>query len=180
MSVEIEKKYRLNPQESERVLQKLREIGANFAGEDFEENTIFAGGFLSFKNCALRLRKTESKTVLTYKERIPTENSIKHQIEFETEIADAEEMLAILGNLGYRPALVYEKRRRTWNFEAAEIVLDELPFGLFMEIEAAENDILKVEKLLEIEDLIAETKTYPRLALEFGEAGGDVVEARFK
>ena len=54
----------------------------------------------------------------------------------------------IFAGLGYRPSLVYEKRRRTFRLDAAEIVLDELPFGDYMEIEADPDVIAGLEKLL--------------------------------
>ena len=51
----------------------------------------------------------------------------------------------ILEALGYYPALVYEKRRETWRLGETEIVVDELPFGLFMEIEGAEKSIKELK-----------------------------------
>lgn len=180
MAIEIEKKYSLTADEREKVLRRLNEIGARFEGEDFEENTIFGGGFLNLKSAALRIRKTDAKTILTYKQRQISESAVKQQIEHETEIADAETMRLILENLGYRPALVYEKRRRTWQFNNVEVVLDELPFGLFMEIEGDLSEILAAEKHLEIEDLPAVMETYPLLTERLGERRGELIEARFK
>jgi adenylate cyclase class 2 len=180
MAIEIEKKYRLTSNEWEKVLRRLNEIGAKFEGEDFEENMIFTGGFLNVKSAALRIRKTAAKTILTYKQRQVSESAVKQQIEHETEIADGETMRLILENLGYRPALVYEKRRRTWQLDAAEIVLDELSFGLFMEIEGELDEILKAEKQLEIENLPAVMETYPLLTQQHGEKRGDLIEARFR
>lgn len=180
MAIETEKKYRLTADERERISRRLPEIGARFEGADFEENTLFGGGFLSFKNAALRVRKTEKKIILTYKQRQPSKSAVKHQIEYETEIGDAETITEIFKNLGYRPALVYEKRRQTWRLKNVEIVLDELPFGLFMEIEGGQNEILEAEKLLEIENLPAVMETYPLLTQQHGEKRGEMIEARFK
>ncbi len=59
-------------------------------GEDFEENMIFGGAGLSENNAILRIRKTQDKTILTYKKRIQNEFAVKQQIEHETEVADAE------------------------------------------------------------------------------------------
>lgn len=180
MAIEIEKKYRLTTDERETVLRRLAEIGAHFEGEDFEENTLFGGGFLNFKSAALRVRKTEKKIVLTYKQRQPSESAVKQQIEYETEIGNAETITEIFKNLSYRPALVYEKRRQTWQLKNVEIVLDELPFGLFMEIEGGQNEILEAEKLLKIENLPAVMETYPLLTAQHGKKRGEMIEARFK
>jgi len=43
----------------------------------------------------------------------------------------------------FQPALVYEKRRTRWKIGTAEIALDELAFGLFMEIEGSEKEIAR-------------------------------------
>lgn len=180
MAVEIEKKYRMTDADRERVSKRLPEVGAQFVGEDFEENILFGGGFLNFKSAALRLRKTEKKTILTYKQRQPSESAVKRQIEHETEIEDGETMRVIFENLGYRPALVYEKRRQTWRLNETEVVLDELPFGLFMEIEGEDDSILEAEKLLGIENLPAVMETYPLLTEQYGERRGEMIEARFK
>ena len=76
-------------------------------------------------------------------------------------------------------SVVYEKRRETWQLGEAEIVLDELPFGWFMEIEADVDEIRRLESELALTDLAAETETYPRLAVQHGTKSGDLIEARF-
>jgi adenylate cyclase class 2 len=88
-------------------------------------------------------------------------------------------MQTILADLGYRPKVVYEKKRETWRLGAAEIVIDELPFGLFMEIEGSETEIENTENALAIADLTAETATYPQLAAISGTLQGSIIEARF-
>jgi len=119
------------------------------------------------------------RALLTYKQRFPSASSIKQQQEDETEIADADAMEAILEALDFVPALVYEKRRATWRLGDAEIVIDELPFGLFMEIEGPEPTIRKVEKQLAIKGLRAEHATYPQLTARHGKSHNGVLEARF-
>ncbi|HEY0006045.1 MAG TPA: class IV adenylate cyclase [Pyrinomonadaceae bacterium] len=180
MGIEIEKKYRLNEAGRERVRERLRAVGAGFEGEEFEENTIYRGGSLSLKNCVLRLRRVGHQALLTYKERFPSSSSIKHQREEETHVENAETMAAILEALGYQPALVYEKRRETWHLAATEVVLDQLPFGLFLEIEGEEKAILDVEQMLELSETEAETATYPQLTSQHGKRLGEKIEARFE
>lgn len=179
MAIEIEKKYRLNTTQYEQVSNALEEIDAQFQGEDFEENTLYRGGILDEKNAVLRVRKIAGKTILTYKRRIRNEFAVKQQIEHETEISEAEEIENIIENLGFVRSLVYEKRRRIWRFREVEIVLDELPFGLFMEIEGSITGIAEAEMFLGIEDFEAEHETYPRMTAKHGKRNGEVVEARF-
>lgn len=181
MGVEVEKKYKLTRAQKEALLARLRaDADAVCEGDDEEENTLFAGAQLDVRSRVLRLRRTQSKAVFTYKERqAEFASTIRRQREDETEVADADALTAILDALGYRPALVYEKRRTTWRVAGVELVIDELPFGLYAEIEGEEDAIENAEKILELSDAEAEMATYPDLAAKHGVMRGDVVEARF-
>ncbi|MGH9931893.1 MAG: class IV adenylate cyclase [Pyrinomonadaceae bacterium] len=179
MPTEIEKKYRLSRKQREEVLLRLPKIGAKREGAEFEVNTLYTGDNLDVGRSVLRLRRIGKQGTLTYKERFPTRSDIKHQREDETRVGDPEAMELILEALGFFPALVYEKRRETWTLRKTEIVIDELPFGLFMEIEGDEQDIRDVESKLAIKRLRAEPATYPQLTLEHGTDYGGVVESRF-
>ena len=180
MPIEIEKKYRLTKGQRPAIEQRLRALGASSRAVEHEENTLYRGGRLDFGSCALRLRRVGSRTILTFKQRLPSKSPIKHQQEEETEVANADALHAILTALGFRPALVYEKRRTRWRMGRAEIVIDELPFGLFMEIEASEKQIARVEVQLEIEELPAVMETYPMLTARLGKKRKGVVESRFR
>ena len=179
MPIEIEKKYRLTSEQRDAVIDRLRQISDRSDGEEFEENTLYSGGVLETQPCVLRLRRVGHRSILTFKERYPSVSPIKRQREDETEVADAAALTAILKALGFEPTLVYEKRRATWQVGEAEVVVDQLPFGLFMEIEASEEEIVRVESLLAIDGLQTEEETYPRLTLKHGKRKGAVIEARF-
>jgi adenylate cyclase class 2 len=180
MGTEIEKKYRLSREQRTELSSRLREVGATAEGEDFEENTIYGGRDLAPGKNVLRLRRIEGRAILTYKERFPSSSAIKRQREDETGVEDAEALASILDALGYKPALVYEKRRATWRIAGAEVVVDELPFGLFLEIEGEEASILEVERLLGLAEAQAEMASYPELTRHHGVKRGDVIEARFQ
>jgi len=94
-------------------------------------------------------------------------------------VGDPEAMEAILEALGFSPALVYEKRRQTWRLGKTEIVIDVLPFGLFMEIEGRAIDIRTVERKLGLKGLRAEHATYPQLTRKHGKVYEGLIEARF-
>jgi adenylate cyclase class 2 len=180
MSIEIEKKYRLTREQQEQLIRQLRDSGAIAEGDEFEENTLYAGGNLDLHRQALRLRRVGDRAIFTYKERYASELPIKHQREDETIVENAQALHTILDALGYQPALVYEKRRTTWRLKGAEVVVDELPFGLFAEIEGEESAIREVEELLGLVNAEAEMATYPELTRRHGEKRGDVMEARFQ
>lgn len=179
MAIEIEKKFILSNDRREQVLANLKELGAKYVSDDFEENTLYQGGILSEKEAVLRVRKISGKTVLTYKQPIENDSDAKHQIEYETNVEDAGELENIIESLGFEKALVYEKRRQTWVFRETEIVLDELPFGQYMEIEGSLTTIAEAEMLLDIEDLDVENETYPHLTRRFGVQKEKLIEARF-
>jgi adenylate cyclase, class 2 len=179
MPVEIEKKYRLTKTQRRRIERGLRKIKAVPSEVEFEENTIYRGDALG-PGRALRLRRVNGRAILTFKERYASKSPIKHQREEETEVADATATDAILQALDFRPVLVYEKRRARWKIGRTEVVVDELPFGLFMEIEGTEKEIARLERLLEAGELPAVIETYPMLTAKFGRQRRGTIEARFK
>ena len=180
MSIEIEKKFRLREGDRERVISRLEESGAEFIGREFEENTIFLGDVLGDRGAIIRLRKTETRTVLTYKRRVESEFDVKQQIEHEIEVSNADVTAEILAELGLHPRIVYEKYRDTWKLRSVEVVLDELPFGSYMEIEGTVTGIKEAEILVDLEDFETEHDTYPRLTTRLGTETRGVVEARFR
>jgi adenylate cyclase, class 2 len=179
MAIETEKKYRLTEEHREQILSGLLEFGAEYIREDFEENNLYGGGILQEKGAVLRVRKIGAKTILTFKQSVQNQLAVKQRIEHETIVENTEELEKIIENLGFYKILVYEKRRRIWRFRRAEVVIDELPFGLFMEIEGAVNAIAEAEMLLGAEDFEVEHRTYPRLTAKLGKRNGEVIEARF-
>jgi adenylate cyclase class 2 len=179
MASEIEKKYRLTPGDLERLSEDLRELGAEYSGEVSEENLIFSGELLMRRNAVVRIRKTERGSTLTFKRYVPDEPGFKHHIEHETVIGDPSEVESMLREMELELVIVYEKRRRTWRVRDAEVVLDELPFGLFMEIEGDPAAIREAEMILDAEGLEYEPETYPRLTQVFGKKNLGVYEARF-
>lgn len=179
MPIEIEKKYRLTKQQRRSIERKLRELGVLPSAEEFEENIVYRGGRLDLGGCALRLRRVNNRATMTFKQRFPGKSPIKYQQEEETVVADPDAAHAIISALGFRIGLVYEKRRVRWAVGKAAVVIDELPFGLFMEIEASEREIKRVEKLLAAETFPPVMETYPGLTMRLGKRRKGIFEARF-
>jgi adenylate cyclase, class 2 len=177
--LEIEKKYRLPEERVDEVISALSEIGAVYEGEDFEENTIYGGEPVDRTGAIVRIRRTQRGAILTFKRRTENVSDTKQQIEHETVIEDADAADQIVRELGMEPRIIYEKKRRTWRRRDVEIVVDVLPFGLFMEIEGSITAIKEAEMLLGIDDLEVEHETYPRLTARTGSKVGDVTESRF-
>ncbi len=122
------------------------------AANDFTDNQI-----------VLRLRQDE-KVRLTYKAPLPDQQAgVATRLELETSVGDYETMNAILEALGFRPYMVYEKYRTTYHFHdilATELVLDEMPYGVFIEVEG--QHIEAVLARLSLAHL-------PRIALSYSE-----------
>lgn len=179
MPIEIEKKYRLTKTQRQSIEKRLRQMSIMPGEVEFEENSIYRGGRLDLGGCALRLRRVNGRAILTFKQRFPSKSPIKYQQEEETGVDDAGAAHAILTALGYRLGLVYEKRRTRWNVGKAKLVIDELPFGWFMEIEASEKLIRQVEEKIGADKLPAVMETYPSLTAKFGKNRKGIIEARF-
>jgi adenylate cyclase class 2 len=101
-----------------------------------------AAGALTPAGIVLRLRRDApvgggaARVRLTYKAPARQESAgASTRLEYEVEVSDFEEMDVILRRLGYRPFWVYEKYRMTYTLAGAEVVLDETPFGAFVEAE---------------------------------------------
>lgn len=179
MAIETEKKFRLGPKRVEEITEKLVDLGATFEKEVFEVNYQHRGGEMDERGATLRLRKIGDFTVLTYKEKVKGDNSAKRKMEYETSVSDVDATENIIERLGYKLTAVYEKRRKYWHLGEVEVVLDELPFGLYMEIEGTEDAIEKAVRKLGLKDIEHEPRGYPRLTIKYGKMNGDVAEAKF-
>jgi adenylate cyclase class 2 len=102
-------------------------------------------GSLQAEGKVLRLRQ-DRDIRLTYKEKL---GRFETRLEIEIEVDDFDQTLNLLQALGYTPIMVYEKYRQVFNLMEASIMMDELPFGCFVEIEAVTLDQVRVvaEKL---------------------------------
>lgn len=122
---------------------RARLVGAGAALKKprvFEYNVRYedAAHTLGPREIVLRLRR-DSGVRLTYKAPPPSgadlPPGVRTRFEAEVTVSNFETMDLILQRLGYHPQVVYEKYRTTYTLGEAEIVLDEMPFGTFTEIE---------------------------------------------
>ena len=179
MPIELEKKYRINRDQAELLATRLEALDAQRANSEFEVNTLYSSPTLDLEGAILRLRRIDKRAILTFKKRFSSPSSVKRQLEEETEVEDGDAMERILDRLGFKPSLIYEKRRETWKYHSTEIAIDELPFGWFVEIEGDEADIVAVERAISIDESSAEEATYPALTRRFGKVVDDRIESRF-
>jgi adenylate cyclase, class 2 len=88
-----------------------------------------------------RVRSTERGGVFTYKGPKAVSGGVRTREEIETVVEDADALEMILARLGLRPVFRYEKYRETWRWREVEIVADETPIGVFLEIEGCVEGI---------------------------------------
>jgi adenylate cyclase class 2 len=67
----------------------------------------------------------------------------EHRIEIEVEVDDPRRARLLLEALGYQVVFVYEKEREVFALGEATVMLDELPFGSFVEIEAEDIELVR-------------------------------------
>jgi adenylate cyclase class 2 len=87
-------------------------------------------GDLSATHQVLRLRQ-DSRITLTYKR----SQSAEERTEIELEVDDFRSAKAFLQALGFQIVFIYEKFRETFALDPTHVMLDELPFGCFVEVE---------------------------------------------
>jgi adenylate cyclase class 2 len=139
---EIEVKFII--EDLQALYQRVMALGARRkTPRTYEVNICFDTPDQRLANqlCLLRLRH-DRRNVLTYKEPAASaEPDFKVRQEYEVEVSDFGQTHTLLEKLGFVPILRYEKYRETFSYEDAEILLDEMPFGTFMEIEGGREAI---------------------------------------
>lgn len=166
MSLETEAK--IYYPDLERIRQKLIFLGAEeHQPRTYERNLRYenAAGTLTEQDIVVRLRQ-DQRVRLTYKAPLaddPTPDNIRTRLELETEVSDFDTMDAILQKLGFQISMVYEKYRTTFQFDGMEIVLDEMPYGNFVEIEGTPERIVALTQTLGIASAPHFTASYADL-----------------
>jgi adenylate cyclase, class 2 len=174
-TIESEVKLRMpGPSEARALVQR---IGATPSRpRHFEDNVVFddAAGSLTGSGRTLRLREAEGRAILTLKGARIEGTGVKSRPEDEVVVADAAAATRILEGLGYRKVFRYQKYREAFRFRDAEIVVDELPIGTFVEIEGPVATIHAAAEALGFgpDDYVYES--YPAL-IAAGGRGGDMV-----
>ncbi|NPV55385.1 MAG: class IV adenylate cyclase [Anaerolineae bacterium] len=125
--------------------QRLQDVGGTLsAPRVFESNLRFdtPDGQFRLQRRVLRLRK-DTINRLTYKDpgRVGETVSVRREIEFEVSDHDAARQL--LEALGYLVSTMYEKYRTTYQLDDVIVVLDEMPFGHFCEIEGPHPEAIE-------------------------------------
>ena len=177
---EIEAKFYVR--DLKQVEARIRKLDAHLIQPRvFETNIRFdlPGAGLRSEGRVLRLRQ-DAKARLTYKGAGKSEQGVVNRAEIEFVVEDFEKAKNFLEALGYQKLLQYEKYRTTYTldsgsllpgsqkqasgFHNCHIMLDELPYGDFVEIEG--EDIAAIHNIadkLELDMQTAISKSYSNL-----------------
>jgi adenylate cyclase class 2 len=99
----------------------------------------------------LRLRQ-DTQARITYKGPGVEKDGVQQRQELEFVVSDFATALAVFEALGYQVAVMYEKYRTTYSLGKVLVVLDEMPYGNFIEIEGPDGEsIQKVARLLDLD-----------------------------
>ena len=137
---EIEAKFRVADHAG--LADRLGQLGASLhRARHFERNWRFdrQDRSLSQAGVVFRLR-SDPRATLTVKQ--PRASDLE-RAEFELAIADAEDALQLIEALGYEIIAIYEKYRTAYTLGGTEVMLDELPFGSFAELEGRSVPAIK-------------------------------------
>lgn len=148
-TTETEVKLRVDDVDSARRV--VRRLGAFLAQpRHFEDNLVFDSddAHLAQNGCLLRLRMTSTGNSVTFKGPRSVVEGVKQREELECRVDDADALRAILGKLGLRVTFRYQKYREVYEWDEVEIVIDETPIGVFIEIEGAVADIRETAEAL--------------------------------
>lgn len=175
-----------------RILKRrLGELGFRVVRpRHFERNTLYDFPDLRLwkAKCLLRLRLAGKEWLLTFKGAPLASRRYKVRGEIETRLEDGNCLNEIFCKLGLQPAFRYEKFRTVYardaagkRSETAQLVCDETPIGIYLELEGPRRWIDEVARQLAYspDDYITASyaSLYRQKCLERGETPRDMVFA---
>ncbi|NDJ60146.1 MAG: class IV adenylate cyclase [Chloroflexi bacterium] len=167
MAAYTETEVKLYVPDLDAVRARLEAMGARLSAQRVYERNIRyddAAGTFDSERIVLRLRQ-DTRVRLTYKADTDqvAAGDAKVRFEAEVEVSDFDAMHTILGKLGFSPFMIYEKYRTTYTLGAVEVMLDELPYGSFVEIEGEAEAIMQARQQLDLHDAPSFTASYTTL-----------------
>ncbi len=169
-SVESELKFRVEgARDHKRVKALLHKLRARREGEYEEENFRFQGPGKTTRRTTLRLRVLDGgpKGVLTAKGPAQFLGGVKVREETEVQVADAHATLDLLMQLGFQIQVIYRKHRTVYVLDRANVTLDVLDFGHYIEVEGPLEVIPSVARTLGLDPATAVKDSYSVLARKF-------------
>lgn len=132
-----ETEIKLHVKDLDMLAQRLKILGATLISpRTHEMNLRFdtPAETLSTQARVLRLRQ-DAQSKLTFKGPTESKDGVASREEIEFTVGDFDAAQRFLEALGYNRVATYEKYRTTYEFDGFHIMLDEMPYGNFIEIE---------------------------------------------
>src|SRR5688572_13003245 len=147
-SQETEAKFYVH--DLDKITTRLHELKALLIQERVLETNIrfdLPDGRLRSEGRVLRLRQ-DSEARFTYKSPSTNQQGVLRRTEIEFTVGDFEKGKEFLEALGYQKLIAYEKYRTTYALSQTSevlthIMLDELPYGNFVEIEGETLELIR-------------------------------------
>jgi len=145
---EIEAKFYVRDLDG--IITRLHELEAHLIQRRVLETNLrfdLPDGSLRSEGRVLRLRR-DTEARFTYKGPSTNEQGILSRTEIEFTVGDFEKAKEFMEALGYQKLLYYDKYRTTYELQTSEgsvhVMLDELPYGNFVEIEGKSSETIRV------------------------------------
>lgn len=148
--IEIEYKFEITPGEIDEIRSRLFDLGfAEHLPRTHELTVMYDNPqeIMQITDGRVRLRKTGEKTQISYKKPL-TREGVKREIEHQTDVGNFGVMEEILEAMDYRRKSSYERYRTIFQGGNVEVMIDEFPFAIFVEIEGSDGDIGAVAEKL--------------------------------
>lgn len=123
---------------------------------DFVDHRLRRGGM------TLRTRRDDGQGLLTFKGPV-LPGPVKAREELETRVGDLDILEAALRGMGFVQVFRAEKYREEYALAAAHVTIDEVPFGVFVEIEAPAAEIERAARALGRSPADYRLESYPTL-----------------
>jgi len=157
MNKEIEVKFKIK--DKEKLLEKLRILGGEKKESVFQRTYgFFTDNYSNIKEGMFpRVRVDDpgvinSSAVFTVKVKKEKKSRYFERDEYETEISNYKAVIDILKKFGFTNIHTFDKVREIWILPGSnlEILIDTLPFGIFIELEGEKENIEKTIERLEL------------------------------
>lgn len=133
--------YLSNPKKLETQLIQLKAILQSPRTHELNLRFDTRNGAMTAAHRVLRLRK-DRQIHLAYKGPSDLTAAIISREEIEFEVSSFDAAKAFLLALDYHVSVSYEKYRTTYKLHEVEVVLDEMPYGWFCEIEGKDESTI--------------------------------------
>ena len=144
-NIEVELKFEINKSEIVSFNKKLKNLGFILSKRVYELNVMYdnPSQIMQTTDGRIRLRKSGGDAILTYKKPL-SRKGIKKEIEYETKVSNFDIMEKILKMMEFTKTTSYERYRSYFHKNDIEVMIDEFPYGVFVEIEGNERVIIGV------------------------------------